>query len=241
MSHRVLSAALLVGLSGCAHRVVVEVAAAPAVAIDASAVAVVSKDRECRGVANALVQQLNAIDGLRVDPRADLRIDVFSCGENYELTLVSEGDDASGETRSRARLDGRSYAVLMTSSSQGVFAHLIGSSQGGASTGWEDHGSTGLLRLRRDTQKRLAHDVAADLTAQLNPAPEHVARRVYPNAPEGTARELHTLAVLAERAGDLETAYYLAEAAHSEQPNARRADYLAELRRRRQRTSSPRP
>jgi hypothetical protein len=60
-----------------------------------------------------------------------------------------------------------------------------------------------------------------------------VQRRVYANAPEGTRREFHNLAVAAEKWGDLDTAYFLAAAAHEARPTVRSASYVAELARRR--------
>jgi len=74
---------------------------------------------------------------------------------------------------------------------------------------------------------------------QLNPLPTLVERRVYPNAPAGTARDLTNQAVLAEKAGDLQRALEFATAAYVQDPNRRTASYLDDLQRRSPIPSNP--
>ena len=78
-----------------------------------------------------------------------------------------------------------------------------------------------------------------DVWQQLNPMPQQTTRNLYANAGEGTAKDLHNLAVLAEQAGDLPEALRLATAALSERPNARIARYLDALERRAMTTPAP--
>jgi hypothetical protein len=185
-----LSVAAAVGV-GCAPTVRLELPPTPAVALPADAIAVVAHDRACQAPADDLVEVL-AHGALRVDPRADLRIDLFNCGA----------------------APGRAHAVAAVSFEGGVLANLIGAGRGGDP-----------LAARQD--------LARDLAQQINPVPTLVERRVYPNAASGTARELTTLAVEAERIGDLDRAVALAEAAWAEDPNPRTASYRDELLRRR--------
>jgi hypothetical protein len=186
-----VAAALAVG---CGSTVRVELPPTPAVALPGDAIAVVARDRACQRSADDLVEALGRSPSLAVDPRADLRIDLFNCGR----------DEAAG----------RAHAVAAVSFRGRVLANLIGAGRDGDTTAARE-------------------DLARDLAHQLNPLPTLVERRIYPKAPSGTARELTTLAVEAERTGDLDAAVALAEAAWQEDPNPRTAGYLGELRRRR--------
>ena len=198
---------LLCGLAvGCGSTVRLELPPTPAVALPGDAIAVVARDRACQATADALVEELGRSPSPRVDPRADLRIDLFNCGG------------------SRAPLEERAHAVAVVSFQGRVLANLIGAGRDDDSNG-SDEGVFDRSQAREDLARDLAH--------QLNPLPTLVDRRIYPNAPTGTARELTTLAVAAELQGDLDTAVVLAEAAWEEHPNPRTASYLEELLRRR--------
>lgn len=221
----ILGCALL--LAGCAAKVQVQPVATPAVALEAPTVAVVAGDKRCRPFAQRLIEALErgSDDGLRVDPRSDLRLVLFSCGIGHELLV--KHDNAAPP---RARLDGRAHAVVAITDQGRTTAHLLGTSRAAAAA--DLRGQRGLSALGRSLSSRLVDAVAVDLAQQLQPSAYPITRRVYPRAPDGTARNLHTLAVAAEASGDLDRAYALARAAQRERPNARAARYVQELERR---------
>ena len=128
-----------------------------------------------------------------MDPRSDIRVELFACGEDQSWTMEQE-QGAEGP-RSRAKVEARAHAVVAVSDGGRVLANLIGAGREEGSTGWEQ--PTPVLRIRRMIRNRVHEDLARDVVRQLNPLPTLVARRVYPNAPSGTARELTTLAVRA--------------------------------------------
>lgn len=222
----------LVGASGCAKRTVrLEVAPAPAVSLAASTVAVVAQDRECRPIADAIIDELGSKASIEVDPRAETRLLVFGCGLDIGWTLRQEVDATGDRTRSiqKSDLTGRGHAVVAITTAEGTLAHLIGSSRDGVVGSW---GVSDMFRSRRAMRQSLTDGLADDLVDQLNPLPQQLARRVYPNAGEGSARALHNLAVLAEQRGDLTEAVRMARAALEERPTQRSAKYLRELERR---------
>lgn len=220
------------GLGGCAHRTVrLEVAPAPAVSLPSSTVAVVAQDRECRPIADAIIDELGSKASIAVDPRAQTRLLVFGCGLDIGWTLRQEVDATGDRTRSidRSDLTGRGHAVVAITTPEGTLAHLVGSSRDGVFGAW---GVSDMFRSQRTMRRSLVDGLALDLVDQLNPLPQQLARRVYPNAVEGSPRELHNLAVLAEQRGDLPEAVRLARAALDERPTERSARYLRELERR---------
>lgn len=223
----VLGAALAAG--ACRSTVRLEVPPTPAVAIPDDTVAVVARDRACQAAADALALELPRSSYLVVDPRAGVRVELLGCGEDQVWTLEQEaGPDGA---RRRTRVEARAHAVVQVSAEGRVLAHLIGAGREEGATAWQQ--PTRFLRFRRQTRHRVHADLARDVVRQLNPLPTLVQRRVYPNAPAGTSRELVTLAVLAEQTGDLDRALQLAEAAWQRDPNPRTMGYLEELKRRR--------
>ncbi len=223
---------LALALVGCAHTVPVDVAPTPAAPTHATAFRVVAAERSCRSVADAVALQLRRTPGLAVDPRGDYRLDVFGCGESWQSAPPVE-DMSDDGSRSQAPLTGRAYAAAALSISGHFQANLIGTSRGGANDRWSVSSGITSRGLQRRAQRSFPHQVAADLLQQLDPRHRSVQRRVYAHAPSGTRRELHNLAVAAERWGDLDTAYFLAAAAHDAKPTVRSAGYVADLARRR--------
>ena len=236
MHLRCLAWLVAVASVGCAHTVHVEHAPAAALAVPVERVAVVARDRECRPVADALITELRERDlvgtlsGARitVDPRAAMRIDLVACGEAYQATLVQRAGGGSAE-QTRSTVDGRGHAVAVIRTGENVHAHLIGAGREGRVGGWAAGDS--LPALNAAVHRALATAVARDLADQIAPVPTLVERRVWPNAADGTARRFHSLAVNAERDGDLQAAYDLARAAYRERPSERQAAYIAELAR----------
>lgn len=224
---------MLVGLAGaalgCRATVRLELPPSPAVALTDDTVAVVAGDRACQPAANALAQELPRTSYLVVDPRSTVRIELLGCGDDLSWTMEQEQTDDG--VRERARVEARAHAVVQVSDDGRILADLVAAGRDEGGTTWSQPMS--FLQVRRQAQHRVHADLARDIVRQLNPLPTLVARRVYPNAPAGTARELTTLAVRAEQDGDLDRALKFAEAAWLRSPSARTASYVDELRRRR--------
>ena len=216
--------------AACTHRVEVQVPATPSVQLEGTAVRVVAAERGCQSVANAVTDVLRRRSNLTVDPRASLRVDVFGCGESWQLDLQAQVSEDG--VRRRMALSGRAYAAAVVSRDGVLEGRLIGSSRSDAADPWLATPQS-FRGLRRRARVGLPDRVAVDLVAQLDPLPRPATRRVFAHARAGTRRELHNLAVAAERYGDLETALFLAAAVHDERPTPRSASYLYELARRR--------
>lgn len=211
-------------LAGCARTVAIEVPAVPAVAIEGTDVAVQVDDRECRDVADALVAAINGVDGIGVDPRSEVRIQVVECGRALEAAVDVRLEQE--RERRRLSLSGRAHAVAVVWVEGTAQAHLVGSARHFDSGSW---GEIDALGKRRSMDRTLTRLLAADLARQVSPMPYLAHRRVYPNAGEGTARRLHSQAVGAERRGDLAEAYRLALEAFRQRPSGRTAAYVREL------------
>jgi hypothetical protein len=228
----------IAALPGCVHKVRVEVPAAPAVALrwEGPKIAVVAQDRDCRDVADALVEELNAVDGLEVDPRADVRLRVLRCGRSQavNIDIRVEGD----QDRRRVLMEGRAHALVAVYAEGEPQAHLVGSARHFDNGAW---GDIDVLGRRRSMDRTLTSILARDLATQVSPMPRVAERRVHPRAPEGTARRFYHDAVLAELSGDLFEAHRLAMKAWQERPTERTAAYLRELETRLQRAGSSPP
>ncbi len=208
-----------------------EVPAAPAVHLQADAVAVVAHDRACQPAADALTRGLADSGVLHVDHRAEVRLELIACGDDESFTVEQQGSQDS-PTRRRTDVAARAHAVVAVTAHGQTAAHLIGAGRHHLTTSWTEPNR--MARVRNTAQRQAFADLADDLVQQLSPVPMLVERRVYPNASNGSARELHTLAVRAEQGGDVELAWLLAQAAHLENPTPRTASYLDALHRRRQ-------
>lgn len=223
-----LIASLLLG--GCAARIQLELPPAPAVQLPEHAIAVIARDRHCQQIADTLVQRLGRVDVLRIDPRADTHLELFACGGDQSWLRQEIASDEASRIRRRTTVVAHAYAVVAVIHDGRVLAHLIGS-------GSQDLDASGQPRRRtaavgRSVDWLAIQDLVEDLTLQIDPLPTLVERRVYPNAPDGTARAMTTRAVRAEQSGDLTEALRWAEAAWEQQPTPRTAGYLAELNRR---------
>lgn len=221
---RGLSAAiLLLCATGCAHRVQVSVPAAPAVHLDTTRVAVAVYDPRCRDVAAALITALEDKGGIVVDPRAPVTLELRVC----ERTLTGEVDivrTTDEETR-EIGVVGSAYAFVVVNAGGAPTAELIGAARDRT----EGARARDVPAMSRQVDRALVGAVADDLAEQVRPLPRQVARRVWPNAAEGTARRLYSLAVEQERAGNLAEARRLAAMAVGRRPVPLYARYLAEL------------
>lgn len=233
---RILAMAVLLALSGCARRVQVALPAAPAVALESQTVAVVAGGRACRDVADALVQRINTLEGMRVDPSSPVRLTVQGCSNTFDPQVditVSDNSDWLG----RITVVGRGHAVVQVQTQGETRATLIATGERYAQG--ELEGS--MVALRKRVSRNLTEAVADDLTEQLRPIPRVVQRRVYPNAESGTARAHINLAVTAELEGDLLTARDHALRALEISPSAEFAAYARELDQLVQRMDVPSP
>jgi len=222
----------------CAHRVPMQVPAAPAVDLSTTTVAVVAQDRECRPVALSLIEQLKESADFQVDYRSEVRLLVFQCNVDIGWSLFHEVDGTSNApVKQRADVVGRGHAMIAVMTEDGTVAHLVGGARDGHVGLWQRAGLTNMLQTRRAMQRRLTDSVAVDLVSQLNPLPQTLDRWVYPNPEDGSARQLHNLAVLAEQSGDLVEARRLAQAAVDQKPTSRSEVYLESLERRLQNES----
>lgn len=216
--------------TACAHHVDVEVPAVPAVALPDDAVAIVTMDRGCAPVADALVDEVNRLPGLRVDPKASTMLQVFGCELALEpqIDVRQQVDARSGITRQSrdVTVEGRAHAVVAVVQHHVPQAHLIGTGRHEAAADAQAHN---LRSMSRTARQKLVAAVARDLSDQIRPMPRLTQRRFYPSAAEGTARRLHNLAVQAELTGDYREAHRLAEAAWQAAPTARSRAYVDEL------------
>lgn len=226
---RAFGLAVVAVAAGCATTVHLEVPPMPAVALTADRVAVVAREKGCQAAADALALELGRSSYLAVDPRSRLRVELFACGDDQSVTVEQQQGPDGAE--SRTRVESRAHAAVEVSEGGRTLAHLIATGRDDGASAWGPH-ITSLGRMSRQARHRVHDDLARDVVRQLNPLPTLVDRRVYPNAPAGTARELTTRAVLAEQSGDLGAALELAAAAWQQDPNRRTAGYLDELKRR---------
>ncbi len=225
-------AAVLAGsvVSGCAGRVPVRVPAAPSVQIPGTAIAVVAVDRDCRDVADDLADALGDIEGMSVRPSAPNQIKVHLCRTSW----VPHAE--------RQQLEGRSVAVAVLSTHEGVVARLLGSARGidelDRSADHHDAPPSGRADLQPSKRvvANLEREVAHDLAEQVAPVSRVVRRRVYDNPSDNSARHFHNLAVQAERDGRLDDALWWARLAWERRPTPRSARYVSELTRRLSRT-----
>jgi hypothetical protein len=207
---------------GCAPKVKIEHPAQPALQIDATSVAVVSHDRECRDIADELATHLNE-NGLRVDPRAAVRLDLYGCGQSFETKVeVSQRADQQGVSSDerRATVEGRGHAAVNVTVHGETEATLIGSGSQLATGSWQNRDIREVLDMRRGVDKHITQAVARDLAEQISPMPTLVSRRVYSMA-IGNGGRLHNQAVQAELSGDIPRAHTLALAALASRPGHR--------------------
>jgi hypothetical protein len=214
----------LSALAACGPRLAVPVEGHGAVSLQSAAVAVVSRSVPCQRTASDLVDALWEA-GLEVDPHAPVRLEVVVCGADLEVGVEEVAGAEQIDRRTVARA--RAHALVAVGTPNGVQAHLLGTGRHQA-----HRDGRGLAVWQRDATRHARRDAATDLVQQLSPTPLSVDRRVYPNAPHGSARELTTLAVLAEQRGDLDEALVWATAAHDQRPTPRTARYQVDLRRR---------
>jgi hypothetical protein len=218
----------LITALGCgATRVAWEVRPAPSVEIDTTTVAVAAEDRGCKEVADSLLKQLDARPGVDVDPQAETRLVVESC-DDFISTLVEVDGETLAQDRRRVTVTGTGELVVGVYAGDSRVGEIRAEALEEVTSAWATDKPTPRIRassVQRDLEQAMAREVAD----QVAPLPEELERRVYKDAEPGTARELHNLAVDAERDGDLDQALELAKQAYVANPTARNMRYIEEL------------
>lgn len=223
----------------CAHHVSWEVQPRPSYSLPAESggvsVAVVTNGRACKAIADELVRALGTRIGVAVNPGASIRLEVRNCDRGQERTMEFEVDafDAGGfqgatTARRRYTIRGWAAADMAVISPAGSSVVLSGSANRTVHSPWtadDDLDVNRSIGLAED----LSNDVAANLANQLVPLPVALRRKVYTEAPPGSARDLHNRAVAAEQAGDLVAALGLARQAQAQEPSRAGAEYLQAL------------
>ena len=229
---RLLTTLFALSIVGCSPSMRVEISPIPTLNIASTSVSVVASDRECRTIANELVDILRSSYGFQVDPLSPIRLTLSDCGAHYETNVTVTQPVESGRFLADHRkisVLGSAHASLAVSAFGNVQAYSIGT---GRQEGVVGRHAESLVTLRKVTETNLNSLVAEDLASQVSPVPKEVARRVFPNAPGDTARGLHTLAVQAEALGAFDAALEYARAAHDQRPTHQSRAYMAELDRR---------
>lgn len=217
---------ILFSLTGCTKQVYVEMPASPTIQLASSTVAVISADRACQDVANALAERLTKEAFYIVNPKARVQLIVSGCNTYVHpfVDIVQNVDAVTGivEQSRRVRLDGRAHAQIEVRTDERAQAFLLGNAQ------WSLQTSRPKATHGMNTQLNTL--LTDDLMEQVRPIPRIATRRVFPNAQPGTHKALLTHAVAAEVAGDLQEAIRLAVAANNNAPNPRIEAYILELR-----------
>jgi len=226
------TAMLLFLLSACAHmNATWEFTPDAQVDVSATAVAIVADNEQCRHIADALADELNRREALKVRPDAKVRLALSHCqmhlrtevdisqlypGLGGGLTGGSEQRDevvrATGSVALTVEVDGRPQNTL------GAKSQRVTRLQGKSSA-----------QARLGLNAGVARDLAVELSQKIAPQPERVRRRLYRNPEPGSAQALHNQAVEAERSGDLPRALELAKQAQGASPSRAHHAYVQTL------------
>lgn len=227
--------ALLMLLLGCARHVSWDVQPRPSYALPSLEVSVVTGERSCKRVADNLAKTLSARPGVVVNPNAPVRLLVQDCEQEVETLLefestfpgISYANNVSHERR-RVEMRGWANAVLVVDSPAASTVRLVGGSERRLRSPWVTDGEVDMPRLFT-LQQAVRRDLATDLADQLVPLPATIRRTLYNDPEPGTSRELHNLAVDAERAGNLDEALRLAKQAYAANPTATGMGFIEAL------------
>lgn len=223
---------VLFWLTGCVHQVSWQETHAPSYPLPTTRVAVVAMDKDCRPLADALVEALGARPGVDVRPDAEQKIFVARCDQLVTTAVDIEGNYPGLNYSTDVYFERRRYTLHgwargeMEVQTPGVDPMRFSADterdlRGGWVTGTDID-----IPANTSLASRLSEDVAGLLADKLVPLPETIRRTVYPDPEPGTARQLHNDAVAAERAGNLDEARRLAQAAYAADPSPAAMDYL---------------
>ncbi|MDP2309423.1 MAG: hypothetical protein Q8P18_25605 [Pseudomonadota bacterium] len=226
---------LLLLMLGCAKHVSWDVQPRPSYALPSLEVSVVTGERSCKRVADDLAQTLSARPGVVVRPDAPVRLLVQDCEHEVETLLELESvfpgiDYSAAVSHERRRFDMRGWAnaVLIVDSPSAATVRLDGGAERRVRGPWVSDGELDMPRMFT-LQQAVRRDLATDLADQLAPLPATIRRTLYNDPEPGTSRQLHNLAVDAEREGNLDEALRLAKQAYAANPTAVGMDYIEAL------------
>ncbi|MES2644530.1 MAG: hypothetical protein V4850_33895 [Myxococcota bacterium] len=226
---------LLFLMLGCAKHVTWDVQPRPSYELPSLEVSVVTGERGCKRVADDLAKTLSARPGVVVHPDAPVRLLVQECDQEVETLLELESsfpgiDYNATVSHERRRFDMRGWAnaVLIVDSPAAATVRLAGGAERRLRGPWVSDGDLDMPRMFT-LQQAVRRDLATDLADQLAPLPATIRRTLYNDPEPGTSRQLHNLAVDAEREGKLDEALRLAKQAYAANPTAAGMDYLEAL------------
>jgi len=220
---------LLLVLACASHRVSWEVLPAPGVEVDTTAIAVAAEGRDCRDIADDLVDTLNARPGVHIEPGAATRLVVRDC--EALTTPVVEIQEQNGldvdHVRRRVVVTGAASARVEVHSGHLVLNTFEVAAEASEASPWTDeHIPAPRVHV---VDSRLAEAVAVEVADLLVPLPSTLQRRIYKDPDPGTAKALHNEAVAAEQEGDLTTALYYAREAYAANPTGMAVRYIQAL------------
>lgn len=211
-----------------------EVTPPPEVTVDTTRIAIAAEERECRAVADALIDSLGARPGVRIDPAASTWLLVTECevSSHPVVEVQHQGGavdawSAEFEEQRRVVVEGQGSATIVIYSNGVELTSLPVESQASESSPWSEE-SVPSARLYAVDQQVVA-GLADEVADSLVPLPVGLERRIYKDPEPGTARSLHNQAVAAEASGDLHGALDLAREAYAANPNPHGARYIDEL------------
>lgn len=222
---------LLVLLTGCAQHVAWNVAPAPAVDVDMTTLSVAAEGADCKAVADAILDAVDARPGVDIDPDAATVLVVRDCNQFLSTVVEVEGEwlvDLDEVERRRLTVEGTADAVVEIRSNDVTLGVLEPHHEHAESSSWANDGRIPAPRARA-VSSRLDSGIAQAVADDLVPLPAELSRRIYAPSEPGTSRALHNQAVEAEQSGDLDSAMALAREAYAADPSPRAMRYLEDL------------
>lgn len=206
----------------------------PVLEVDTTRVAVAADSRECREVADALIETLGARPGVRIDPAATTSLLVTDCAVSTQPTVevqhLGGSDDpmAPGfEEQRRVVVDGQGSARVVVTSNGVHLSDLSVKAIASEASPWSEDAVPAARVYAVDQE--IVDCLADEVADALVPLPVDLERRIYKDPEPGTARALHNQAVAAEATGDIPTALELARASYAANPSPRSARYIDAL------------
>ena len=206
----------------------------PVLEIDTTRIAVVADSRDCREVADALIETLGARPGVRIDPSANTSLLVTECLVSTQPTVevkhLGGSDDpmARGfDEQRRVVVDGQGSARVVVTSNGVHLSDLRVKASASEASPWSDDAVPAARVYAVDQQ--LVDGLVDEVADALVPLPVDLERRIYKDPEPGTARSLHNQAVAAEATGDVRGALDLARTSYAANPTARSARYIDAL------------
>jgi len=226
---------MLLHLLACATaRIAWEVTSDPHVEVDTTRIAIAAEDRDCRDVADQLIDTLGARPGVRIDPAASTSLLITNCEvQSRPIVEVMHHGGAVDQwstdfdERRRVVVEGQGTATVIIYSNGVQLSSLEVQALANESSPWSEEGVPSARFYAVDQQIVLG--LATEVADALVPLPIDLERRIYKDPEPGTARELHNQAVAAEAVGDIAGALELASEAYAANPTPHGARYIEAL------------